>query len=148
MLGDTKKPPCIYCGGPEGECIELRGGCLPERVCKKRLTYRQLWEKCNELIGEVGFFTEHHAKRHMNSGIDGSTMPTYEELEKLWNKTADMADSFLADKLKLEEQVRALKLHNKGLFGTQEKAIAKLQEVRESYKKLEKRLKNTEKEKQ
>lgn len=44
-MGDTKKPPCKYCGGPEGECIELRGGCLPERVCKKRPTYQQLWKE-------------------------------------------------------------------------------------------------------
>ena len=34
--------PCVVCGGPQGECIELRGGFLPEAVCKKRPSYDQL----------------------------------------------------------------------------------------------------------
>ncbi len=38
-----KKDACQYCGGPHGDCIELRGGFLPEAVCKQRPTYQQLW---------------------------------------------------------------------------------------------------------
>jgi hypothetical protein len=48
-LGDTRKEPCEFCGGPAGECTEIRGGFLPETVCKKRPTYQELWEELERL---------------------------------------------------------------------------------------------------
>jgi len=43
-----KKDPCKYCGGPPGECIEIRGGFLPNWVCKTRPTYDELWDLWNK----------------------------------------------------------------------------------------------------
>ncbi len=47
-----KKDPCKYCKGPPGECTEIRGGFLPNWVCKTRPTYDQLWDMYNGMKEE------------------------------------------------------------------------------------------------
>jgi hypothetical protein len=57
-LGDTRKAPCEYCGGPAGECTEIRGGFLPENVCKKRPTYQDLWKEHKLLLSNMYEFQQ------------------------------------------------------------------------------------------
>src|SRR5687767_11914839 len=42
---------CSDCGGPYGECIDLRGGFLPERVCRNKKDPRD--QRIKELLSAV-----------------------------------------------------------------------------------------------
>jgi DNA repair exonuclease SbcCD ATPase subunit len=56
------KEPCKYCGGPPGECTEIRGGFLPEWVCKNKPTYQQLWDKNRKLEEQLEQWKDQYCK--------------------------------------------------------------------------------------
>ena len=109
-----KKEPCKYCGGPYGECKEIRGGHLPEVVCKKKPTYNDLWKR-NQILTE-----EYEGYNQLQKDYDllledlTDNIEVYQEDDEIVKMLTHVADVDIKNN-EQESQIEALTKENEKL---------------------------------